>query len=78
MIAALETSVPKSGLTYYSALINWDDGTVQRAKLTKAGAHGYKVNASHKYRVPGSYVSSLTVSDRLGNSLTRVFIVNIH
>ncbi len=78
VIATLETSVPRAGLTYYSALINWDDGTVQGARLTKAGAHGFKVNASHKYFVPGSYMASLTVSDRLGNSLTQVFMVNIH
>ena len=77
MIAALETSVPKAGLTYYSAR---STGTTVSfsARITKAGAYGYKVNASHEYRVPGSYVASLTVSDRLGNSVTRVFTVKIH
>ena len=78
MIAQLHTTLSRLRTTYYSALVNWDDGTVQSGKVARAGAHGFKVIASHKYRVAGSYDVSVTISDPLGNGLTRSFVVNVH
>jgi hypothetical protein len=78
VIAQLHTTLSKLRTKYYSALVDWDDGAVQSGKLAKAGAHGFKVNASHKYTVAGSYDVSVTISDPLGDSLTRTFVVDVH
>ncbi len=78
VIAQLHTSLAKLNARYYSALVNWGDGVAQPGKLTKSGAHGFKLNATHIYRVRGSYVASITVSDRLGDSLTESFAVFVH
>jgi hypothetical protein len=78
VIAQLHTSLSKLRTTYYSALVNWGDGTGQAGKLAKAGAHGFKVDASHTYRAAGSYLASVTISDPLGDGLTRSFVVNVH
>jgi len=77
VIAQLYTTLSKLKTTYYSALVNWDDGVVQTGKLAKAGSHGFRVNASHKYRVAGSYDASVTISDPLGDSVTRSFVVHV-
>jgi Bacterial Ig domain len=78
VIAQLHTALSRLKPTYYSALINWDDGDIQGGRLTKSGAHGFKLNASHTYRVRGSYLVSVTISDPLGNSLTESFEVFVH
>jgi hypothetical protein len=78
VIAQLFTSMAKLRTTYYSALVNWDDGVVQPVKLTKSGNHGFKVNATHTYRVAGSYTASVTISDPFGDLLTESFVVNVH
>ena len=54
VIAQLHTSLSKLKTTYYSALVNWDDGVVQNGKLAKSGTHGFKLNATHNYRVAGT------------------------
>jgi hypothetical protein len=78
VIAQLHTTLGRLKTTYYTALINWDDGTIRSGKLTKAGAYGFKVTATHKYRVAGSYNVRVTISDPMGDSLTRTFPVNVH
>ena len=78
VIAQLHTSLSKLKTTYYSALINWNDGVVQKGKLAKSGTHGFKLNATHKYRVAGRYVASVTISDPVGDSVTEVFVVSVH
>ena len=78
VIAQLHTSLAKLNARYYSALVNWGDGIVQPGKLARSGAHGFKLNATHIYRVRGSYVASVTVSDRVGDSLTKSFTVLVH
>ena len=78
VIAQLHTTLSKLKTTYYSALVNWDDGVVQRGKLAKSGTHGFKLNATHNYRVAGSYRVSVTISDPLGDSLTESFVVSVH
>jgi hypothetical protein len=78
VIAQLHTSLSKLKTTYYSALINWNDGVVQNGKLAKSGTHGFKLNATHKYRVAGRYVASVTISDPVGDSVTEVFVVSVH
>jgi hypothetical protein len=78
VIARLHTTLSRLRATYYSALIDWGDGTFQPGKLTKAGPHGFKVNASHRYSVAGSYGASVTISDPLRDSLTRSFVVYVH
>ncbi|MFI5458881.1 MAG: tandem-95 repeat protein [Isosphaerales bacterium] len=77
VIAQLHTTLSKLKTTYYSALVNWDDGVVQTGKLAKAGTHRFTVNASHKYRVAGSYDVSVMISDPLGDRLTRSFVVHV-
>ncbi len=52
--------------------------SVQYGKLAKSGNHGFKVNATHKYRVAGTYVVNVTISDPLGDSLTESLVVNVH
>jgi len=76
-IATLHTTLSKLRTTYYSALINWSDGVVQYGKLVKSGAHGFKVNATHSYKVAGTFHASVTVSDPSGDSLTEFFRVSI-
>jgi hypothetical protein len=78
VIAQLHTTLSRLRTNYYSALINWDDGTIQAGKLSKAGTHGFKVNATHKYRVAGSYNVTVTISDPQGDRLTSTFLVNVH
>jgi hypothetical protein len=78
VIAQLHTSLSKVKPTYYSALINWNDGVVQKGKLAKSGTHGFKLDATHKYRVAGRYDVSVTISDPLGDSLTKSFVVSVH
>jgi hypothetical protein len=78
VIAQLHTTLSRLRTNYYSALINWDDGTIQTGKLSKAGTHGFKVNATHKYRVAGSYNVTVTISDPQGDRLTSTFLVNVH
>jgi hypothetical protein len=78
VIAHLRTTLSKLRSSYYSALINWDDGTIQPGKLSRSGAHGFKVTATHKYSVAGSYDATVTISDPLGDSLTTSFVVNVH
>jgi hypothetical protein len=78
VIVQLHTTLSRLRTTYYSALINWGDGTIRAGKLSKAGAHGFKVSATHKYRVAGSYDVSVTISDPLGDSLTSTFPVSVH
>ena len=78
VIAQLHTTLSRLRTTYYSALVNWDDGSAQYAKLTKAGNHGFTVNATHKYRVAGTYVVNVTISDPLGDSLTETLVINVH
>jgi hypothetical protein len=78
VIAQLHTTLARLRTSYYSARINWGDGTVQAGRLSKAGAHGFKVNATHKYRVAGSYDVSVTISDPLGDSVASTFPVNVH
>ena len=77
-IAHLETILPKINPSAYHAVVNWGDGTVQGAKISKAGAHGFNVKASHKYAEAGSYVASLTISDSMGDRVTEPFVVNVH
>jgi hypothetical protein len=77
VIAVLQTTLSKLKTTYYSASINWGDGGVQKAKLTKSGTHGFKLNATHTYRKAGSYRASVTISDPLGNSVTESYSVFI-
>jgi hypothetical protein len=78
VIAQLHTTLSRLKPTYYSALVNWDDGVIQRGKLAKSGAHGFKLNATHTYRLRGTYVVSVTISDPLGDSLTKSFEVIVH
>jgi hypothetical protein len=78
VIATLHTSLSKLKTTYYSTLVNWDDGVVQYGKLAKSGTHGFKLNATHKYRAAGIYHASVTISDPLGDSLTESFVVSVH
>ena len=35
-------------------------------KLAKSGTHGFKLNATHKYSVAGSYDGTVTISDPSG------------
>jgi len=77
VIAVLYSTLSKLKTTYYSALINWGDGVVQNGKLAKSGTHGFKLNATHSYRVAGSFRASVTISDPLGDSLTESFSVFI-
>jgi large repetitive protein len=76
-IATLHTTLSKLKTTYYTALINWDDGVVQRGKLAKSGTHGFKVNATHKYRMAGTYDATVIISDPHGDSLTENFVVSV-
>jgi hypothetical protein len=78
VIAQLQTTLSRLKTTYYTALIDWNDGTIRAGKLSKAGAHGFNVTATHKYRVAGSYDVRVTISDPMGDSLTRTFPVNVH
>jgi hypothetical protein len=78
VVAQLHTSLSKLKTTYYSALINWSDGVVQKGKLAKSGTHGFKLNATHKYRVAGRYDVSVTISDPVGDSVTKLFVVSVH
>jgi hypothetical protein len=78
VIAQLHTTNSKLKTNYYSALVNWDDGTVQIGKLAKSGSHGFTVTASHKYHVAGTYRASVTISDRFGDSVTDPFVVSVH
>jgi hypothetical protein len=78
VIAQLRTTMPKLKTTYYSALVNWDDGVVQRGKLARSGTRGFKLNATHKYRSVGTYDVSVTIADPLGHSLTESFVVFVH
>ena len=73
-----EGGLSKLKTTYYSALVNWDDGVVQNGKLAKSGTHAFKLNATHKYRVTGIYHASVTISDPLGDRLTESFVVSVH
>ncbi len=77
VIARLHTTLSKLKTTYYSALVNWGDGVVQKGKLAKSGTHGFTLNATHSYRLAGSYRVSVTISDPLGDSLTESFGVSI-
>jgi len=77
VIARLHTTLSKLKTSYYSALINWGDGVVQNGKLAKSGSHGSNLNASHSFKVKGSYRVSVTISDPLGDSLTEFFSVSI-
>jgi hypothetical protein len=77
VIASLHTTLSRLRTTYYSALIDWGDGTSQFGRLSKAGAHGFKVNATHRYRVAGSYDVGLTISDPLGDRITSTFLVMV-
>ena len=78
VIAKLHTTLSKLKTNYYSALINWNDGVVQRGKLAKSGTHGFTLNAKHNYRAAGRYDVSVTVSDPMGDSLTESFVVSVH
>jgi len=78
VIAQLYTTLSKLKTTYYSALVNWGDGGVQYGKLAKSGNHGFKLNATHTYRVAGTYSASVTISDRYGDSVTESFVVFVH
>jgi Bacterial Ig domain/Cadherin-like domain len=78
VIAQLHTTLSKLKTSYYSALVNWDDGVVQKGKLAKSGTHGFKLNATHNYRVAGKYDVSVTISDPFDDSLTESFFVFIH
>ncbi len=78
VIATLHTTLSKLKTTYYSALVNWGDGVVQRGKLAKSGTHGFKLNATHNYRVAGRYDASVTISDPEGDSLTESFVASVH
>ena len=75
VIAQLKTTLSKPNASYYSALVNWGDGAVVRGKLVKSGRHGFKVNATHVYRLAGTYRATLTISDPLGDSVTEPFVV---
>jgi len=77
VIAQLHTTLSKLRTNYYSALVNWDDGVVQNGKLAKSGTHGFTLNATHSYRVAGSYRVSVKISDPLGDSLTESFVVSV-
>jgi hypothetical protein len=77
VIASLHTALSRLRTTYYSAFINWDDGTFQAGRLAKAGTHGFKVNATHRYRAAGSYDVAVTISDPLGDSITSTFLVSV-
>ncbi len=78
VIAQLHTSLSKLKTNYYSAVIDWNDGVIQKGKLAKSGSHGFKLNATHKYRVAGRHDVSVTISDPLGDSLTESFVVSVH
>ena len=78
VIASLHTAYSRLRTSYYSALISWGDGGVQYGQLAKAGNHGFKVNATHKYSVAGFYSASITISDPYGDSVTEVFYMSVH
>jgi hypothetical protein len=78
VIASLYTAYSRLRTSYYSALINWGDGGVQRGQLAKSGNHGFKVNATHKYSVAGFYSASVTISDPYGDSVTESFTMYVH
>jgi hypothetical protein len=77
VIAQLHTNLSKLKPTYYSALVNWGDGVVQNAKLSRSGDHGFTVNATHSYRLTGRYRANLTISDPLGDRLSESFSISI-
>ena len=77
VIAQLHTTLSKLKATYYSA-VNWGDGGVARGKLAKSGQHGFKLNATHVYGAAGTYHAAVTISDRLGHSVTEPFVVFVH
>ncbi len=78
VIAQLHTTLSKLNATYYTALVNWGDGVVARGKLVKSGKHAFKVNATHVYGAAGKYRATVTISDRLGHSVTEPFVVLEH
>ncbi len=78
VIGQLHTNLAKLKTNYYTALVNWDDGTQQRGKLVKSGTHGFTLNATHTYEARGSFIASVTISDPLGDSLTESFVVSVH
>jgi hypothetical protein len=77
VVAQLHTTLSKLKTNYYSALVNWGDGALQNSKIAKSGSHGFTVTATHKYGVPGTYLASVTVSDRSGDSITKSFVVSV-
>ena len=77
VIATLHTAYSKLKTTYYSAIINWDDGVVQPGTLAKSGTHGFKLSATHVYRAAGRYDATVTISDPLGDSLSETFVVSV-
>ncbi len=77
-IAHLYTTLAKAKPNTYHAVVNWGDGVLQAARIVKAGAHAFKVDASHKYALKGVYTARLTITDAGGDTLTEPFMVDIH
>jgi hypothetical protein len=77
-IAQLHTTTANLKPSYYSVVINWEDGNVQNGRLVKAGKRGFTLNATHKFRAAGVYHALVTISDPQGDSVTDPFTVSVH
>ena len=78
MITQLHTTLSKLKTTYYLVLINWADGVVcQKGKTGQVWHARFHAQRDTQLLVARMYQASVTISDPLGNSETRVFSVSV-
>jgi PKD repeat protein len=71
-VARFTDADPGRPASHYSASVNWGDGSGTGGASVTADAGGYDVNASHTYANPGSYTTTVSISDPDGSQTTAV------
>jgi PKD repeat protein len=72
-VARFTDADPGRPASHYSASVNWGDGSGTSAATVSADpGGGYDVNASHTFANPGSYTTTVAISDPDGSQTTAV------
>jgi PKD repeat protein len=77
-VARFTDADPGRPASHYSASVNWGDGSSTAAATVTADAGGgYDVSAGHMYANPGTYTTTVVVSDADGSQTTAAGQANV-